>query len=486
MKKIIPLFLFLLVCNQVVAQYTTPGTGVDWTLDDIVTASPGTVTVSGNVYTLHQNLTVAANDILRINSDLTLKIDGGIRVTVFGSFFVTADEVIITATDSSQPFDGFRFEELSDINIQNSTIEYGGGLQVLTETFTLNNCTVRFQNSGVATGGAITLSRGIPVISNSTFMNNLNPAISSAANANVSPQIFGNHIEANNQTNNNRPQINLGPSRANDTLRIVNNTIIGDRDLIMAGGIALANLTGGSLLAVVVGNTIQDNRYGITIIGPTIFVGIKNNIIEDNDTQGDPMQGGSGINLNAPTGGQTVFVSENQIRRNLWGITIQGPVDANLGDDANNPGGNVFADNGNNGEVFAMYNNGLNTILAKHNCWIEGVEITLEEAEEVIFHKVDDPSLGEVIFDPVCQFVAVDEFDFDSFVLYPNPTQDAVWFDNSFGFEKLYIRDLSGKTVYKSLLIPGTNKIEFILPSGLYFTEFAISGKSVVRKLVVK
>src|SRR5690554_6765419 len=107
MKKIIPLFLFLLVCNQVVAQYTTPGTGVDCTLDDIVTASPGTVTVSGNVYTLHQNLTVAANDILRIDSDLTLKIDGGIRVTVFGSFFVTADEVIITATDSSQPFDGF-------------------------------------------------------------------------------------------------------------------------------------------------------------------------------------------------------------------------------------------------------------------------------------------------------------------------------------------------------------------------------------------
>lgn len=486
MKRIGLLFLCLVVYNQLVAQYTTPGTGVDWTLDDIAAASPTTLTLSGDTYTLHEDLIIASPDIVRIDTNLTWLIEADLRITVFGSFLVTGEAVTIRAADSEQPFDGFRFEEFSEILIQNTLLEYGGGLQVLTENFTLDNSTVRYQHSGTATGGAIALSRGMPVLTNNTISFNDNPAISSAANASVSPLISGNHIEANNQTNNNRPQINLGPTRASDTLRIINNTLIGDRDLMMAGGIALANLVGGTILAQIEGNTIRDNRYGITIVGPTQHVIISHNIIEDNDTQGDPMLGGSGINLNAPTGGQEVWVYENQIRRNLWGVTIQGPVQANLGDDFDNPGGNVFADNGNNGEVFAMYNNGLNTILAKHNCWIEGVEITLEEAEEVIFHKVDDPSLGEVIFDPVCQFVAVDEFDFDSFVLYPNPTQDAVWFDNSFGFEKLRIRDLSGKTVYESLLIPGTNKIEFILPSGLYFTEFTISGKSVVRKLVVK
>src|SRR5690606_36470629 len=104
------------------------------------------------------------------------------------------------------------------------------------------------------------------------------------------------------------------------------------------------------------------NRYGITIAGPNANVQIINNIIEDNNTQGNPNLGGSGINLNAPTGGQTITLTGNQIRRNLWGITIQGSSDANLGDDADNPGGNVFADHGNGGDVYALYNNGSATI----------------------------------------------------------------------------------------------------------------------------
>src|SRR5690606_27248987 len=133
---------------------TTPNTGVDWTLDDIAAASPSTVTISGNNYTLHENLTVSANDILRIDNNLTLLIEQGVRVTVFGSFFVDAEDVIITAVNQNLPYDGFRFEEFSEINIQNSIIEYGGGIQVLTETFTLNNCTVQYQVSGVTTGAA--------------------------------------------------------------------------------------------------------------------------------------------------------------------------------------------------------------------------------------------------------------------------------------------------------------------------------------------
>lgn len=177
---------------------------------------------------------------------------------------------------------------------------------------------------------------------------------------------------------------------------------------------------------------------------------------------------------------------ENQIRRNLWGVTIQGPVQANLGDDFDNPGGNLFADNGNNGEVVALYNNGPETIPAQHNCWIEGEEITLEQAEEVIVHKTDDPSLGEVLYDPVCLFVNTEDFEVTNFNFYPNPSQGVIWFDNSYGFEKLRIRDLNGKTVYENVLLFGTNQVEFLLPSGLYFAEFTVSGKSVMRKLAVK
>src|SRR5690554_3158300 len=235
MKRMGLLFLCLVVYNQLVAQYTTPGTGVDWTLDDIAAASPTTLTLSGDTYTLHEDLIIASPDIVRIDTNLTWLIEADLRITVFGSFLVTGEAVTIRAADSEQPFDGFRFEEFSEILIQNTLLEYGGGLQVLTENFTLDNSTVRYQHSGTATGGAIALSRGMPVLTNNTISFNDNPAISSAANASVSPLISGNHIEANNQTNNNRPQINLGPTRASDTLKINNNTLIGDRDLMMAG-----------------------------------------------------------------------------------------------------------------------------------------------------------------------------------------------------------------------------------------------------------
>src|SRR5690606_29188255 len=163
-----------------------------------------------------------------------------------------------------------------------------------------------------------------------------------------------------------------------------------DRDLIMAGGIAVANLAGGTVLALIEGNVIRDNRYGVTVVGPNSFAAIRNNVIEDNDTQGDPMLGGSGINLNAPTGGQTIVASGNQIRRVLRVLTIQGNVAVNLVDDCGNWRGTAYGEIGYIDEIVALYNNVVATNMATHKCWIGGVNTTIEEAEEVIFHQVDD------------------------------------------------------------------------------------------------
>lgn len=493
--KIIPMknaftFLFLLSISFSFAQYTTPGTGVDWTLDDVATASPATVTVSGSTYTLLENITVSATDILRINSDLTLEIEAGVRVTVLedGSFFIDTDSVLITAVDEAAPYDGFRFEEGSDVNIQNTTFQYGGGLQVLTETFTLNNCILQNNVSGVTTGATVTLSRGVPVITNNVFLYNANPAISSGANQSVSAYIFNNYIEGNNQTNNNRPQINMGATRVNDTLKIIQNTIVGDRNMEQAGGIAIANLVGGALRAIIQDNVIIDNRYGLTVVGPNSYALIKNNIIEDNDTQGNPNLGGSGINLNAPTGGMTVDVTENQIRRNLWGVTIQGPVNANFGDDDENLGLNVFSENGNGGVIYALYNNGPNTISAKHNCWVEGGEGTLAEAEDVIFHQVDDPTLGEVIFDPIyCEPLAnIVEVNPASVVVYPNPADNQIILQNQQYFETITFYTVNGQKVFSTTLNEGNNTIHFDLPSGIYFVALEGGNNQTVKKVVVR
>src|SRR5690554_3507808 len=237
MKKITLsiLVMFFAIATTIAQDYTTPNTGVVWTLDDIAAASPTTVTVSGNEYTLLGNLTVSENDTFIIDSDLTLLIDDGLRVTIFGAFTVDSDAVTITALDESAPYDGFRFEQGSDISIKNATITYGGGLRVLTEDFLIMGCTLSHNVSGTTSSAVIQLSRGTPQILNNTISFNENPAIGSAANSQVAAKIDGNHIEANNQANANRPQINLGVSIPGIMTEIINNTIIGHPDNPRAG-----------------------------------------------------------------------------------------------------------------------------------------------------------------------------------------------------------------------------------------------------------
>jgi len=482
------LILFFVFAALHAQDYTTPNTGLTWTLDDIATASPGTVTVSGTDYSLLGNLIISENDTLLVDSDLTLAIDAGLRITIFGTFTVDSDAVTFTAIDETAPYDGFRFEEFSVIDIKNATIEFGGGLRVLTETFSIDNCTITNNVSGTTSSAVIQLSRGMPQITNNTISFNENPAIGSAANSQVSGYIFNNIIEGNNQGNSNRPQINMGTTMANENLEIIQNTIIGDRSLDMVGGIAIANFVGGSINVSIEDNTVKDNRYGITIIGPSDYALIRNNVIEDNDSQGDPQLGGSGISLSTSTMGNPVVVTGNEFRRNLWGITVITEATINLGDDDENLGENIFSENGNGGGIYAIYNNTPHTILAKHNCWIEGQESTAEDVEDVIFHSVDDPSLGEVVFEPfLCGItIGVEENNLTDFGFYPNPVKNEINFNNIHSFEKVEIYGIQGNLISSEVISEGVQALPVTLPSGLYFVNFSNNGGSITKKMIVE
>ncbi len=488
MKKIIlSTFLLFLTFIAFAQDYTTPDTGVTWTLDDIAAASPTTITISGSEYTLLGNLTISENDTVIIDSDLTLLIDDAKLVTVFGTFTVNSNAVTITALDENAPYEGFRFEEFSEIDINNATIQYGGGLRVLTETFSIDGCTLTNNVSGATTSAVIQLSRGLPQITNNTISFNENPAIGSAANSAVSAYIFNNMIEGNNQANSNRPQINLGTTLANEPLEIIQNTIIGDPALEQAGGIAIANFVGGNVNVVIDNNIIRGNRYGITILGINDSAEITNNIIEDNNIQGDPNLGGSGINLNSSTASEDVIISGNEIRRNLWGITLQGSASANLGDDANNPGQNVFAENENGGQVYALYNNTANPISAKNNCWIEGQQSTELQVEDVIFHNVDDPTLGLVTFDPfLCGILGVADNAVENFSFYPNPVKNEINFNNIYSFSTVEIYGVQGNLIVSETISEGQNSLSINLPSGLYFVNFSNNTQTITKKMVVE
>ena len=490
MKKI-TLFLITMLPSLLFAQgYTTPGTGMSYTLDEIIELNPATITMDGADYILNENLTVAATDTLLLDTAVNLFIEAGVEVDVHGTFISNPDEEIVNidAVDETTPYQGFWFYEESKVFINNTHIQNGGGLKAITPDFTLLNSYLANNVEGSSSGAVVSLSNGSPLIEGNTFINNDLPAISSGATSEVSARILSNYLEGNGQSNENRPQINLGVT-GTDTLKIIGNTIIGDPDLTQVGGIAVANFLGsaGEVKAIIDNNIITGNRYGITILGDYASGYIRENVIEDNNIQGDPMLGGSGINLNATNDTQNIIASNNQISGNLWGITLQGEASINLGDDADNPGGNVFSNNTNGGEIYALYNNTDNTIMAKHNCWTGEADMTLEDAEAVIVHSNDDSIYGEVIFDPInCDALNIENPILADFEIYPNPANNYFEFFNAPNFNKLQVYNLTGRLIVEKELQQEGNRIDLSLPNGIYMLQFSNQNLRTTKKLIVE
>ncbi len=485
-KKLL-LCICLLTNALLFAQYTSPNTGVTWSLDDLVTNSGGAVTFSGGIYTIAQDITIAETDTFSINESATVHLNQGVLITVAGDFVADAPSIIFTAANNAQPFDGFRFESTSSAFFRNTTITYGGGIRVLTGDFDMDNCIVSNNASIASTSGTIQFSTGSPVVSNSELRFNLNPAFSSGANQEVAASFINNILEGNNQAGNNRPQINMGPG-GNDTIRIVGNTIIGAPNLTLVGGIAAAALLGNPNRVIIDNNTITGNRYGITVVGGTSSGYIRGNIIEDNNTQNLPLQGGSGIALSAANAGMNIIASNNQIRGNLWGITLQQLANINLGNDDPenfNPGGNVFSNNGNGGQTYALFNNTALPVYAMNNCWIEGEEPTEAEVENVISHQADDPALGEVIYTPFgCDVAGTPEYAFNEPTVYPNPSNGLFTITTTME-GKAAVYTISGQLVAEKVLLPGENNLRLDLPTGIYILKNSFGNRSFNKKLII-
>lgn len=378
-------------------QFVTPGTGVSWTFNDLVGFSGGVVTFDNSIYTVHGDVTISVNDTLKITGNDYVKFNPNVLMTVYGTFIADPPmQAILTASNPELYFKGFRFENTPSSELKKCIIEYAGGIQVISSNMLIEDCVIRYFNKSNTTG-AIQVSQGRMRIFDNEIYQNKGPAISSAANALAAPQIIGNHIWSNNTDNTNMPQINLGNS-GNDTIRIIGNTITGQFN--QTGGIAVSTLAGGNCYSIIEENIISNNRYGITAIGGGIHSEIHSNIITDNNIQGNPALGGSGLNFNGgPT--NTAMVSGNTISGNLWGITVQGTAMPNLGQRdlvIVNPGENFIYDNGNEGVTYALYNNTPNNLKALYNYW---GTTNIDSVEMVIFHQPDDPTLGFVSYLPI-------------------------------------------------------------------------------------
>ena len=476
-------FLLMLGCAFAKAQFTSPNNGTSSTLTSLSAAAPTVLVKSGSEYTLTADLTLSATDKLLIDENTTLKVNAGVAIFIYGEYKTSANNFTITANTVGSPYRGIRFEEGSVAEMKNTRVEYGGGVRVLTTGFLMDNCILyKNNNSGttnVASSAALAIFQGSGhVVKNSQFLENSRAGINSGASGAVSIDIINNNFYGNNTDNGNYPQINMGPSGV-DSTRVLNNNVIGNRAITKSGGISVSGLLGGVNRFRVQGNTVKDNRYGITHQGGGSSGIIRYNIIENNNTENLPNLGGSGISL---TGTQKVIVRNNQIRGNLWGITVLSNAVIDLGTETDS-GDNIFKNNVNAGNTVAFFNNTPNAVNAIGNCWRED-ELSNDAMVQAV---IGSQTPNTVSFKPYncAESLAVSDVSKVAMRIYPNPSKNHFFLETE-SAGNIVIQDLSGKLVHSAIVIKGKNEINTNLKTGVYIITQQSEGKRSNTKLIIK
>ena len=466
------------------AQWTSPGNGTTYTMPDLVAASNGVVTNTGNVFTVNADLTISENDILNIDDQVS-RIDApGVLITIKGSMVCYNSEtnrVKIYGTMTSQF--SMRFENATNCNLKHMYFSDGSGIKVVESEVTFDDVKFLYFTRDYASA-VIDIFNCDPVIKDCYFQDNEGAAISSPANGQSSPQILNNSLDAN-VNGINSPQINLGPG-GEDTIRIVGNTIDDHWAQWHVGGISVADLMGvGSTKVLLKDNIVKEGRYGYNQQGATISSVIVGNQFIDNFNEENPMNGGSGISIYGTTVNNKAVLRDNVITGNLWGITAIYLHDIDMGTE-DDWGNNVIHDNYNSGMVYDLYNNSACDITAVGNSWGTTSE---EMIENHIVHQNDDPSLGLVTFIPFIGYDAVNEVKTISFEMWPNPVSDG---DFTLTLEKampseVVIYNINGQIVKLQQVDNLVNTINIeALESGVYVVEVKNAEKRTVKRLIIK
>ena len=465
------LFRFIPMLN---AQWTSPGNGTTYTLNDLVEVS-GCVSFDPQIfyYFISGDITISANDKLYINRN-----DGLIYITFANDYTITIKgsmEAMGQDEDHYLPIGmgsgHLRFEDASDPSFL-SYCWFGemNGIQIINSEVSFSNCRFHYFHSQQQSS-TVNIMNCDPIFNNCEFYSNEGAAISSPANGQSSPQILNCQFTNNVTSNANQPQINLGPG-AQDSIRIVNCTIEGGGH-DMSGGIAIADLMNtGDTKILLKDNIVKNNRYGYNQQGYNLSSVIVGNQFIDNNNETNPMNGGSGISIYGMDENNKAVLRGNIIMGNLWGITVINAADIDLGTE-DDWGHNQLYDNGNGGVVYDLYNNSTSDIVAVGNDWGTSNSHVIEDH---IVHQNDDPSLGLVTFVPFIDVDDVDEAAAAVFEVWPNPTQGRFVVQ---GKGKMTITNALGQILINHE-IDGNESIA--LPQGLYFVKIG----NVTRKVVVE
>lgn len=407
MKRIVLLMVTMMMFVVTMGQeFTTSGNGQNYSLSILSQTDGSGVTCNENVYTINGTVTIAAGDSFKMDEGVTVCFANNASLVLQGTADLRCEtaRTKLTLSDDNSTSDGINVQnETAVTKVSNIDFEYVGLRNYSPMGLNVNNCTFSKHLGGVSSALFLGTDGAQFYIKDCQFCDCQKAAIGGAANFFCNALIEDCVFSHNSLANGNVPQLNLSAAPDITIRRCV---IDGDSTLTMVGGIAVANWYGTSGNHVTIeGCTITNNRYGITTMG-VMDVVIKDNDIVNNKFETNPNNGGSGISLYDPYMMQKAMITGNRIERSLWGITVIGCGEVNIGKtqvdptaEDYNPGNNVFLNNGNNDTPYDLYNNSANTIYAQGNIWSVAVQDSVS-IESVIFHKNDLSTLGEVIFMP--------------------------------------------------------------------------------------
>ncbi len=429
MKRALPLMALSLSLTATGANdvYKTPDNGKVYTLADLAQISEAGVTKeSDNTYHLVKDIEIAENDGFRFDNNTTIRMGAAVLVRVYGQaeFTVTDTATVCPDGEGIKP-KGFHLYNMkpSARTIQHIRFE-GASLSLGNEQGTVvENCTFIESNGELAKYAIVFSAASVNnAVRNCHFIRTWFSAIGNGSNVAAGMVIEDNLMEDCSTQGRNYPYLNICPSGNNGGTIIRRNRIVGAGG-VMAGAISFSNMLTmtGANEALIEDNEMSDCRYGINAYGYQNTRIIGNKIVNCH-YETNANNGGSGITVYSTATTQypaKVYIQRNYINGNLWGVTVIGGSQVNMGhtdvadtDPDYNPGLNILKNNGNCGKApagsttafdpsipYDLYNNTQSTIYAQGNVW-GGNDQSAAEIEKRIYHKNDDASLGEVIFMP--------------------------------------------------------------------------------------
>ena len=468
MRKIALLISFSIgLWSMLNAQWTSPGNGTTYTMSELVNVTDGVVTFDATNYHIHADLTIAQNDVLKIDNGFQKIYVEDALITINGSMICENANRVSVMGD---PSFSMRFENAMDCDLKKMYFSDGAGIKLIESDVHFDDVKFVYFNTDYC-HSAIDIFNSNPIIENCYFLLNEGAAISSPANGQSSPTIMNCEFDSN-VDGANMPQINLGPG-SEDTIYIVGNLIDGTYAQFHTGGVSVADLMGtGETKILLKDNVIKNNRYGYNQQGYHLSSTIVGNQFIDNYHDDNPMNGGSGISIYGMDENNKAVIRNNVITGNLWGITAINAFDIDLGTE-DDWGHNEIHSNGNSGMVYDLYDNSTCDIMAVGNDWGTTSE---QEVEDHIFHQNDNPNLGLVTFIPFVGYDAVEELNTALFEVSPNPAQGPFMVE---GQGKMTITNTLGQVVFTKQ-IDGKETVE--LPRGLYLV--ILNG--ITHKIVVE